>query len=344
MDDRNKIPEVWALLDETTGHNAQVIGVIEALGLAYDKKKIVLKDDFKLSKSVFANPLDNVDFTKSDKISPPWPDILVSCGTKQASIALEIKRMAKKAGKKCFAVQIMWPGAKGVNFDLLAVPEHDNIPFPFNKLGKIIRTKGAPNRINKEYLLQEYQIWSKTIGELASPRIAVLIGGDSRKAVFSRKHAKTLVSLLTEVASKLKASLLISTSRRTKPEIVNFLKEETAQKIGRQIHFHDFGASRANPFSAYLYVADMIVVTGDSISMASEAASTGKPLYIFAPEGNAPEKHSRFHQSLIESGFADYFDSQQIDNILNAGLSDSNKAGVQLQEAKKVAEEIRKRL
>ena len=58
-----------------------------------------------------------------------------------------------------------------------------------------------------------------------------------------------------------------------------------------------------NPYFAYLDLADAIIVTGDSINMISEAAATGKPLYIARLGGNG-SKFSVFHQMLYDAGIA----------------------------------------
>ena len=50
--------------------------------------------------------------------------------------------------------------------------------------------------------------------------------------------------------------------------------------------------------------AEYIISTADSISMCSEAASTGKPLYIFCPDNFKLQKHNFFIQQLVDLGVA----------------------------------------
>jgi mitochondrial fission protein ELM1 len=50
-----------------------------------------------------------------------------------------------------------------------------------------------------------------------------------------------------------------------------------------------------------LALADHIVVTGDSISMCSEACTTGKPTYIYAPDNYLSKKHQIFVDQLFKS-------------------------------------------
>ena len=64
------------------------------------------------------------------------------------------------------------------------------------------------------------------------------------------------------------------------------------------------GRKKENPYMGYLACADRIILTGDSVSMCSEACGTGSPVLIF--EGNEwlTAKHLRFTKSLFDGGFA----------------------------------------
>ena len=59
-----------------------------------------------------------------------------------------------------------------------------------------------------------------------------------------------------------------------------------------------------NPYFGFLALADSIVVTGDSVSMCTEACATPGPVYIYAPEGMVAPKHARLHLELYAQGFA----------------------------------------
>ena len=63
----------------------------------------------------------------------------------------------------------------------------------------------------------------------------------------------------------------------------------------------------ANPYLGYLALADAIVVTSDSVSMASEAVSTGKPVYVFDLDGGSA-RFERFHAHLRALGMTRPFD------------------------------------
>ncbi len=59
----------------------------------------------------------------------------------------------------------------------------------------------------------------------------------------------------------------------------------------------------ANPYFAFLAAADYILVTEDSTNMATEAASTGKPVFILKMDGTSL-KFRLFHQELESMGAA----------------------------------------
>ena len=335
--------EVWVLLDGVSGHDSQVLGVAEALGLPFNKKKIVYNDSASKPNFLKTDGLATIDKKKSDLISEPWPDIIISCGRKSASVSRSIKKLARRSGKKTFAAHILWPGFPAGGFNLIATPLHDAIIWPYSSSKKLFRFLGSPNRITREFLLNEYRIWARTIGELPSPKITVLIGGDSKKTVFSEAHAKTLIEQIVQLCGQLKAAVLITTSRRTNETVSSYIEDELKRRIGRYLHFHDFNKSKANPFYAFLQLADMIIVTGDSVSMASESCSTGKPVYIFSPEGSASEKHIQFQQSLFNNGYATEFTEEAKNQIIKSGIPANNSANRPLSSALSIAEEIKKR-
>jgi len=96
------------------------------------------------------------------------------------------------------------------------------------------------------------------------------------------------------------ASILVTTSRRTPKEVVDFLK----QHLPKPLFFYCFGDKTENPYFGLLSWADRIVVTGDSMSMCTECCATGVPVFIFAPDEMMSEKHKRFHAYLYAKGVA----------------------------------------
>ena len=96
--------------------------------------------------------------------------------------------------------------------------------------------------------------------------------------VFDAALARDLAQQANSLAQKSGASLLVTTSPRTSPDAAAALR----QAIREPSYFHDWSPdAEANPFLGLLALADAFIVTGESMSMAAEACSTGKPVHLF---------------------------------------------------------------
>ena len=69
-----------------------------------------------------------------------------------------------------------------------------------------------------------------------------------------------------------------------------------------------------NPYFGYLALADVIIVTCDSVSMISEACSTGKPVYLVALEGDSA-RFRKFHEALLQAGVIRRFEKRPADAL-----------------------------
>ena len=83
---------------------------------------------------------------------------------------------------------------------------------------------------------------------------------------------------------------------------------EQRRKLTKEgIFFWD--GSGPNPYFGLLGLADAIVVTCESASMVSEAATTGKPVYVIDLDGGS-RRFQRFHEMLREDGITRPFDGR----------------------------------
>ena len=237
---------------------------------------------------------------------------------KAVAAALYIKRMS---GGRAFTVFIQDPRVSPSQFDLVAVPMHDRLRGP-----NVIVTMAAPNRITQDRLDDAYDYFADPFEDMPSPRVAVMIGGDSRAYKMTEPITRKLTAQLHALAEQ-NYSLMITTSRRTgaaNEKIIDEGLDDTSAWV--------WDRDTENPYMGFLAWADIIMVTADSVSMISEAATTGKPVYMIPPEGGAP-RISKFHQNLIDRGILRIFDGT-LENWTYTPLND----------AAFVAEEIRKRL
>jgi hypothetical protein len=281
----------WVLTDSRTGNSNQSIALANLLKLNYEIKHLKYNILAKLPSWFGFNILKN----KKELLSSPLPDIVISAGRRCSGVALALKK--KKPQIKI--IQIMQPGKSFAEFDVVILPKHDKKPAK-KYLFKTIFTHGALSFYPKEKQSQDRLQWQDKFSHLPSPKIGVLIGGVSRSCSFKLSHTKELITKLIAVAHNKSASLMVVTSRRTPHFASKFLKQ--ALKENHIPHFfYDINSASENPFRGVLLTSDILIVTGDSISMCCEAAEMNKPLYIFCGEKQLGSKHRKF----VESLFAD---------------------------------------
>lgn len=287
---------IWVLLDDRAGNRSQALGVADALEQSVQQKELRYSAAAKLPNFVLGASISGLTKQSKDHLELPWPTLVISAGRRTAPVARWIKA---QSGGRARLVQIMDPGSGRDDFDLICMPAHDQPHAATNTL--VI--SGAPHGITAQKLATAAADWSDKLSAVRAPRIALMIGGSTRRKTFTAAMAQDLCQRANTVASETKGSLLVTTSRRT-GDVVDTIAEE----LGSTAMLHRWDSDDENPYTGYLALADAIVVTGESVSMCSEACATGKPAYIFAPSDLITAKHGRLHQTLYDGGYAKPFD------------------------------------
>ena len=287
-------PLVWVLADPLAGNRSQCLGVADALGLPYKVKTLSYNVLARLPNAILGARFTTLAPDARDAMTAPWPDLAIAAGRRTAPIARAIKRIN---GRRTRLVQIMDPGAFGAaDFDLIAKPNHDGPDDRPNT----IRVTGAPHGLTAAKLDAARAQWAPAFKDLPRPLIAMLVGGDTRRRAFTTEMARDFARRVNKIAEDTDGALLITTSRRSgKPATEALLSE-----ISQPWHVHRWGDAGENPYLGYIACADMIAVTGESVSMCSEACATDKPVAIFAPEALITDKHARLHAELYAKGYA----------------------------------------
>jgi hypothetical protein len=279
---------IWGLTVGHAGFESQALGLAEALGGDITLKRVEPKFPWAYVPPGLALPAPSATVAGSDPLEPPWPDILISCGRRVVGLALAIKRAS--AGRT-LAVHIQDPLVDSRRFDLVVAPAHDEVSG-----ANVITTRGAIHRVTRAKLDAAAIEFGPSLAHLPRPLIAVLIGGSNRRHRMTAAATAAIADALIALTERHGAGLAITASRRTGSENSAALRTRLG---GRPAVFWD--GTGANPYFGYLALADAIVVTEDSVSMISEAAATGRPVYVAALEGGSP-RFTRFHESLREAG------------------------------------------
>lgn len=221
------------------------------------------------------------------RLAPPWPRLLIGCGRRAALLSRWVRKRSEGATR---TVQILNPRIDPAQFDHVICPSHDGLTGQ-----NVIRTEGALHQVDDETLAGFRKRWV-ALGELPSPRIAVLVGASNRAY---RLDDARLIRLLEGAAAMAgEGSLLISSSRRTPPELNARMRQWFGQRRGM---LWTDGPDGENPYEGFLAWADRFVVSADSVNMISEALGTGKPVHSTAPtSGN--RRFARFHGHLVSTG------------------------------------------
>lgn len=289
----------WVLSDGRAGIEAQALGLAEALGTHLTVKRLRARKPWVwLPPRMWLKPLACVDVRQGGPLAPPWPRLVISSGRRAAAVSAAVRAAARSAGTQTFAIHIQRPYLPLDRFDLVVAPRHDRLTGP-----NVLATLGALGRVTPARLAAAADDLAPethaAIAALPRPFIAVAVGGSSRVFRFGTDEAEALAQRLRQAQAETGGSLLVTVSRRTGPPVVELLRRAFADLPGR---FHD-GSGAENPYVAFLGLADAVVVTGDSVNMACEAAATGKPLHVFSlPGGSA--KFDRFHGDLQKAGIA----------------------------------------
>lgn len=289
---------MWALLDDRMGSVGQAKGVMLALGDLFDieEKKIVYTRWAKLPNFLKGCSLLGMDRNESSSLKAPWPDFVLSISRRTTPIARWIKKQSQGKTK---IVQLMHPGKCGLkDLDLIIVSEHD---AKKSKGDNFFFITGCPHRVSKEAVLQAKEKWTPIFSNLPKPWISVIIGGAIKGHPFSLENAKALGQEIKKIHQQIGGSILISTSRRTGAEAEKVIMSELE---GIPAYTYLWGEKKENPIMGFYACGDKIIVTGDSVSMASEACGSGNSVLIFEGQKWLTEKHKRFIASLYAKGYA----------------------------------------
>lgn len=233
------------------------------------------------------------------ELSSFYADVVISCGSSLAPLNIMLARENRARN-----IVIMKPGLVSPSkFDLAIIPEHDR---PVRKKN-IAVTKTALNLIDDDSMREgavNLQSGVRSL-EQKKTRIGVLIGGESKSYTLTSELIAVVVDELIKAANGLSGELLVTTSRRTSSEVDTLIKERLLKHPLCPLLVIANEKNIEGTVAGILGLSDIVVVSGESISMISEALSSNKPVIVFetGKKSDRDTRHGQFLNSLKEKRY-----------------------------------------
>ena len=249
------------LTEGSHGMISQVEGLAKALDLDFIHEKIELNNFWKLFPPKIT-PVKN--FVFKNELGHEF-NIVISCGRKSVIASLYLKNKYKS---KIINIHIQNPKVSLSNFDFIIAPEHDSL-FGEN----VVTSRGAIHYLTNDELIENENYLKPRI-DSQKKIISFIIGGPNKYYDYNDKIIDEIFLKIENNFIRNNYQAIIIPSMRTPKNII-----EKAQNYFDKNQIIVLDVDKKAYLSA-LNLADHIVVTCDSTSMISEAAITGKPIYV----------------------------------------------------------------
>ena len=298
------------------GMISQVEGLAKALDIDFTHHTVELNNFWKL----IPPKLTPISQRVYKKINQTDFDLIISCGRKSVIPSIHLKKNSKK---KILNIHIQDPKVNFSHFDFIVAPEHD-----FIRGQNVINTKGAIHYLTDGEIIKNKDYLSSFIKKDQRKICSLILGGPTKYYEYSSENLKNIFSNLNNFLKKNDFQLIVIPSMRTPKNSINFAKDY----FGKNHTIIDNVDKKA--YLSALSISESIVVTCDSSSMISEAALTGKPIYV---ANILPKKNDRRLQE-----FRNLF--RKLNIIRNLGELEENWSYQKLDETNRVAKIIKQKL
>ena len=297
------------------GMISQVEGLAKALDLDFTHHTVETNKFWKL----FPPKITPVSQNVFKKINTSDYDVIISCGRKSIIPSIYLK---KNSPKKITNIHIQEPKINLNNFTYIIAPQHDEL------IGKnVLSTKGAIHYLTKDEI-DAHTSYLKDRLKNEKEYFLLILGGPTKHYDYSIENVSNIFNLFDALVKKYDLQGIVVPSMRTPKNIVELSKDRLT-KNSLVIETVDKKA-----YLSALSLAKYIAVTCDSTSMISEAALTGKPIYVAdIPATKNDQRIQKFRKLFNQLNI-----TKTLDNNLETWHYES------LDETNRVANEIRKQL
>ncbi len=243
-----------------------------------------------------------------EELRSNFADIVISCGSSVAPVNLVIS-----GENQAKSVVLMRPGLLSTGrFDLVIMPAHDKPP----KRKNIVVTEGALNLINEEYIKSQVSSLRPQVKIETDLVLGLLLGGDTKGFKLTPDLLRPVISQAKLFLQKYNGEILITTSRRTSPEVEGLIKQEFSNYSRCKLLVIANERNIPEAVGGILGLSKIVIVSPESISMISEAASSARYVVVFKPHAFIGKRHNRFLENLVRKNYIYLVDSSGLSGIL----------------------------
>ncbi len=297
------------------GMISQVEGLAKALDIDFVHHTVELNNFWK----VIPPKLTPVSQNVFKKINTEDFDIIISCGRKSVIPSIYLK---KNSSKKIINIHIQDPKVNLNNFSYVIAPEHDELDG-----GNVFSTKGAMHYLSRKEI-EDNSDYLKNRLDANKEFFLLILGGPTKHYDYSDENILNILDLFDNLISKNSLQGIVIPSMRTPKNIIELCKN----KLSTNSLIIDNVDKKA--YLSALSLAKYVAVTCDSTSMISEAALTGKPIYV----ADIPAKKNDQRIKKFKELFTKLNIIKKLDNKLETWHYET------LDETNRIAKEIKKQL
>jgi mitochondrial fission protein ELM1 len=297
------------------GMISQVEGLAKALDIDYVHHTVELNNFWKL----FPPKLTPISQSVFKKINSKDFDVIISCGRKSVIPSIYLK---KNSSKKVTNIHIQDPKVNLNNFSYVIAPEHDELDG-----GNVFSTKGAMHYLSRKEI-EDNSDYLKNRLDANKEYFLLILGGPTKHYDYSDENILNILDLFDNLISKNSLQGIVIPSMRTPKNIIELCKN----KLSTNSLIIDNVDKKA--YLSALSLAKYVAVTCDSTSMISEAALTGKPIYV----ADIPAKKNDQRIKKFKELFTKLNIIKKLDNKLETWHYET------LDETNRIAKEIKKQL
>ena len=149
--------------------------------------------------------------------------------------------------------------------------------------------------------------------------LGVFLGGDNTDFEYTEGDIQKVISGILDASESINLDILFTTSRRTNRNIENMVKQNL--KNQPRCKFLVIANEKNNPYAVggILAFSDIIVVSGESTSMVSEAVSSGKRTIAFKGRKKISKltKHEVFLDRLLDAGYLEIAKPDNLKDVIS---------------------------